>query len=74
MYIYDFHIRFAVLQDRFDFFFFFFTARGRKVFEERDTSVLLKSMLQRFPIMQLFGSFGKDFFMTAVLIKICDLT
>lgn len=43
------------------------------MFEERDTSVLLKSML-RFPIMQLFGSFQGEFFMTAVLIKMCDLT
>lgn len=42
--------------------------------EERDMSVLLKSMLQHFPIRQLFGCLWSDFFMTAILIKMRDLT
>lgn len=44
-----------------------------KVFEERDKSVLHKSILQHFPIMQLFGSPGRDFRITAVVIKCVTL-
>lgn len=71
--IYNIYIRFAVRQDGFDFFFMPLCSERLKVFEERDTSVLHKSILQHFPIMQLFGSPGRDFRITAVVIKCVTL-